>query len=256
MDNRKFAVGLECRNLLQEAVQKHLPLTLTNKQNNCWQVYKSTFIGVLANRLVVALPVADAGAGHIEPSAGQEVAITFKKGYHKCLFVTRIVGREQFELDPGVSMPAMTVFCPQQIEKIQRRSYNRATVPAGEEVVVSFWPSDTTDQSGSCWQAYLVDLSAGGMGLKMGKTQLPALVEGQQVDLEFVPLPDQEPLRLQGRFRHATDAPEAGQSLLGFQLVGLEMSEEGRQILRRIGRIASLYQRQEPLSKHSDLARK
>ena len=257
MDNRKFAVGVECRNLLQEAAQKHLPLTLTNKQNNCWQVYKSTFIAVQSNRLVLALPVADSADSRIEPATGQEVALTFKKGYHKCLFVTRVIGRENHELDAGISMPVMTVFCPQQIEKIQRRAYNRAAAPAGEPVLVDFWPSAADGAvNPPRWQAHLTDLSAGGLGLSMPKNELPAIQEGDQLELEFLPLPDQEPLRLQGRFRHATDMPDGRNALLGFQLLGLEISEEGRMLLRRISRIVNVYQRQEPLARHPNMSRR
>ena len=58
----------------------------------------------------------------------------------------------------------------------------------------------------------------------------------------------QEPLQLQSRFRHVSEKLDTDESLLGFQLMGLEISEEGRGILRRIARIVGVYQRYKQIS--------
>jgi hypothetical protein len=52
---RNFVFGAECKKLLQEAVQKHLPVKLTNKQNDRWQVYKSNLLSVQDNNLIIEL---------------------------------------------------------------------------------------------------------------------------------------------------------------------------------------------------------
>jgi c-di-GMP-binding flagellar brake protein YcgR len=252
--NRKFAVGSECRMLLDEAAGKHLPLIITNKQDTNWRVYHSTFYALKSHRIIVSLPVPDVTTYQMEPAAGQEIGVSFKKGYHKCLFVTRIISQEPYELDPGVMAPSITMLMPEQIEKVQRRAYNRTKAPAGERIPVSFWKDGNLDQ-GTVWEGALSDLSAGGVGISMPKNEIPNLVPGEQFYVQFVPLAGQEPLQLHGCFRHAVESPEGENVILGFKLVGLEMDEEGRHMLRQISRIVNVYQRQAPISEHSNLSR-
>jgi len=254
ISNRNFVVGAECRKLLQLAAQRHLPLTLTNRPEHRWQVYKTHFLSFQSNRLILARPCMDMTEGYMEPTEGQEIAITFKKGYNKCFFVTRIIRCQEFELEPDVYVPAIMITAPQQIEKIQRRNYNRAVVSTDEPVEVEFWSDDPTFTAGpDHWKATLQDLSAGGLSIRMPSGRDPQLQENQQVHMEFVPLPDQPSLCVDARFRHATQLPDDDAITLGFQLVGLEMCEQGRNALRRIGRVISVYQRRRQFCDHPEL---
>jgi c-di-GMP-binding flagellar brake protein YcgR len=257
MDHRNHIVGQECRSVLDYAVIKRLPVKVTLNQDNTWQVYKSNMMAVQGNRLILSLPVPDTAECHMEPAAGQQVAIAFKKGYNKCLFVTRVIGTDRLEIDAGVYMPVMVVFRPEHIERIQRRAYDRVTVMADEPVSVNIRRlGGTAADSGGSWPGILTDLSAGGAGMDLENKLRDRMAEGEQYELEFVPLPGQEVLKLQVRLRHITDHVEKKDwCVLGFQIIGLEMSEEGRKILRRIGRIVSVYKRRMPLEQHDDLTR-
>lgn len=257
---------------MEEAVLKRLPVTITNKsEDNKWQVYKSNFLSVNGNRIVLGQPMSDSADCQFEPASGQEIAISFKKGYNKCLFNTRIIAAQSFELEPGLHMPAISAYRPEQIEKIQRRAYNRTCPPPGENITVTFWRIDNKQQK---FQAVLVNMSAGGLGLHIEESLLDKLDKDGQYEIQFVPFTSnmtdrsiqgmtgntQEPLCLQGRLRQAEELPEGHETnqsgsmaLLGFQLVGLEMSEEGRNTLRRIGRITNIYERQKDLAYHPDL---
>ena len=252
MTRRNFVIGLECKKILSEAVAKHLPLKITNKHDTRWEVYKSGFIGVQGNRLVLAAPVSDMEDGTVKLEEGQEIAITFKKGYNKCLFVTRFIGRCDFETSEGERVQGVQILWPQQIEKFQRRAFNRAPVPPGDPIQVTFWQSDTPakDRKEKKWRGILQDLSAGGLGITMLKSEMPEFQVGDQFEMWFVPLPGQEPLCVPVWFRHVTTVPETDRVMLGFQTVGLEISEEGRSLMRWIGRIANVYQRQRPISEH------
>ncbi|KPK77917.1 MAG: hypothetical protein AMJ79_01615 [Phycisphaerae bacterium SM23_30] len=244
MTQRNYVVGIDCRNMLQDAVQKQLPLKITNQQQKKWHVFKSCFLDFQSNRLTVAMPIPDHQDPDAEPAQGQEIAVSFKKGYHKCLFTTRIISQTQFTLESGPSVPALLILSPPQIEKIQRRAFNRSLAPPGEPITVTFWSSSAQGPSSDHkWRGQLYDLSAGGMGLTLLQSELPHIAEGEQVEICFIPLPGQEPLQLQARFRHATELPETGRFMLGFQLLGLEMDEHGRNLLRRIGRIVNVYKR-------------
>lgn len=252
MQGKNFVVGVQCRQLIETAVEKHLPATITNRAQSRWQVGKSSFLAVKANRIILAQPVPKVGETPLEPADGQEVAITFKKGYHKCLYTTRIVGRTAYDLEDGTHTQALISLWPQQIEKIQRRAYNRAPAPAEPAVTVSLWPvSESDPKSQHKYHGSLSDLSAGGLGVIVPPEQVPLANEGQQFELWFVPLPGHEPLCLPASFRHATALADGKGVMLGFQLVGLELSEEGRGLLRWLGRIANVYLRQQQLCQGS-----
>ena len=252
-DNRKFVVGLECRTLLQESSYRHLPVTITSQQDKRWYMYNSNLLALESNKLIFAQPVCDTPELPASLEQGQEIAVTFKKGYHKCLFVTRVMSSEQFEYEPDVFVPAMTAYCPQQIEKIQRRHFQRAEAPQSEPVTVSISCSANPDGEQIRWGGTLLDLSAGGLAIKVSKSQVPMIQDDQQVQLRFVPLPQQEPLFLEARYRHTTQTQNSDELVMGFQIVGLEMTEQGRNNLRRISRIVNVYQRQQKISLHPNL---
>ena len=255
MAHRNFIVGIECKKLLEGAIAKQVPLTITNKKDDRWQIFRSKLLALQANRLVVSQPVSDTDGMTMDLIDGQEIAVTFKKGYHKCIFVSRVISRTKFESETGDQIEALTLLGPEQVEKISRRAYNRASPPPGENIPVRFCILDGKKSYvlGRKWEGILNDLSAGGVGLTVEKSQDLNLVEGEQFELWFVPLPGQEAMCLQARFRHASELPDSDKMVLGFQLMGLEMTEEGRHALRWIGRVVGVYQRQRPLSEHTEL---
>ena len=242
MRKRKFAVGLDCNQLLEFAQFKQSPLTLTGKgDDNNWQLYKSTILSLHRHRIVISLPNVDPGDYVEELAAGQEIAVTFKKGYNKCLFVTRIIAKEPQQLESGETVAALTIYRPEQIEKIKRRAFERTAVPAHESVAVTFW---CDNGSAGKFQGQLVNISAGGVALKMSAGQEPQWEEDRQCNLQFVAVPGQEPIIATGRFRHATAIDQSDQVMLGFQFIGLELTEQGRGTLRQISNVVSMYDRQ------------
>jgi len=247
MQKRRFATGAECKQLLEDVVEKRLPISITMKHEGDWQIYKSNFLGYHGNRLVLALPAPYLNEYTLEPAPGTEIAVTFKKGYNKCLFLTRIIGPQKYELEPEILVPAMSVYAPEQVEKIKRRAYNRTEPPAGEKIPVTFWLQSNPGQKS---QGILGNISCGGIGLIMPKEAVPALEENSLCGLSFRPLSQQEPLELEVRYRHTSGYEEGPNALVGFQIVGLELTEEGRAKLRQLSRIVSVYERQKPLSYH------
>jgi len=251
MSNRKFVVGAEHKSLLSQAADKHLPVTITTRQDRNWQVYKSNFFCLQANRLVFSHPVPDANDCHMELAPGQEVAVTFKKGYYKFLFTTRAISQEQYELDPGVFVPAIVVLLPERVEKIQRRAYNRVAVPKDlSPVKVTFARYAEDDgQPAESWEGALSDLSAGGVSVVIDASIVSHLQVDEQFELCFTPLAAQDELSLSVRFRHTTNIPGSDQQVLGFQIIGLEIDEEGLGTLRQIARVVSVYKRRIHLSR-------
>ncbi len=241
MRKRKFVAGNECRKLLEFAAEKPLPLTITQRgPDNQWKVYKSTILKLYPYRMEIALPVAEGDHPGMEAIAGQEIAITFKKGYNKCLFTSRIISQDEFEFPSGEKAASLTIYVPEQVEKIQRRAFERTNVPGDMNVEVHFW---SIDDAGEQHAGVLENLSTGGIGVAVDSNHLPGWPDDQLCQVQFTPLPGQESVIAQGRYRHSTHL-DADSNLVGFQFVGLELTEEGRNIMRRLGRVVNVYQRQ------------
>lgn len=251
MAKRRFVNGLECRNLLSQAVQKRTPVTLTNNVDSLWRVYKSHFLSLRGNHLVLSQPIPDEADCHLEPGAGQELAVSFKKGYNKYLFLTKVIKADQYELEPGNSIPVINVYAPDHVEKVQRRVYNRADVPHDNPVTVTFRRSRADSGDTQSWQGQLSNLSAGGLAVQMKAADVPKLPDNEQVTMQFIPLPGHDEIQLEARYRHSTESTETGLSIVGFQIIGLEVSQQGQAMLRRIARVVGVYQRRLPMSKQS-----
>ena len=250
MGKRNYVTGMDCQRMLDEAVEKRLFVKITDKDESQWAMYRSSFLGKQGNRLVLTQPTPEDQQCAIELVEGQNIAVSFKKGYNKCLFVTRVVGHGLYEVEPGVKMPTITVLRPDCIEKLRRRAFNRADVPSGMQIAVTL---RSTAKGRKEWTGLLTNLSAGGMAVQMDNSDAAVLQDDQQFVLEFVPLMDQGSIQVPGRVRHTTASSAGDQSLVGIQFMGLDASEEGRNTLRRLGRIVNMFQRQQPVAKHHDL---
>lgn len=249
MQQRKYIVGGEARGLFDQAIARHLPLSLTTCQEQTWQVYKTYFLAHHANRLLISMPVPDTEGCHIEPAPGQEIALTFKKGYYKHIFISRVLSREEHTHEDGSLCPALAILIPDRIERIQRRAYNRAEVPDMMRIPVHFsLLEDDNEGSDYVYEGLLQDVSAGGLGVRSSDPRINQCQAGQQFQLNFMPPIDQLPIEIFVRLRHITPPTEQAEHDLGFQVVGLEISEEGRAMLRRLGRLANRLQRQNQFS--------
>jgi len=250
MARQRYVNGLECHNLLASMVDKQAPLTLTNKADNLWRVYKSHFVSLRGNQLVLAQPLPDQADCQLEPTVGQQLAVSFKKGYNKCLFLTQLIKADRYEVNPGNFIAVINVYTPEHIEKIQRRAYERAEAPQDEPVTVTFWQSQAGPAEGQRWTGQLANLSAGGMAIIVGSDDVLQLPDNEPLSLQFVPLPGQEPICLDGRLRHATQEATTGNTTIGVQFIGLDADEQGRATLRRISRAVAVYLRRQPLGNH------
>lgn len=246
MRKRKFVVGKETQNLLQTALIKKMPLTITRKHGDDWEMYKSHIISILGHRMVISMPEGREDQPVMAYDKGQELAISFKKGYNKCLFTSRIISQGRSEIEPGKFAETLMVYVPEQVEKIQRRVYERTNVPAGDQISVSFWPVSDSKRR---YVGELTDLSGGGIGVIV-RGVAPDVQAEQHCTIQFVPLPGHEPIIATSIYRHITD-PESDDRKIGFQFIGLETTEQGRMTLRRIGRVVTIYERRNSISNNN-----
>ncbi len=89
--------------------------------------------------------------------------------------------------------------------------------------------------------------------MQIPESDITDLQEGEQFTMRFVPSPDQDLIEVNVRLRHITRDTDTKLGTLGFQIIGMEISEEGRATLRRIGRVVGLYQRHEKQARQASL---
>ena len=170
---------------------------------------------------------------------------------------------------------------PDRIEVVQRRSYFRVEVPQSLKVKVVLWhrgirrqaqkeildaPDDQTldDQAHNYCQGRLMDISAGGAQVivpyqneqdslaspkrdsngKVSRNFCAGdldLRKGQFVGMRFTPMPYETPVMISAQIRTILPTSDGNGASLGLQIVGLEASPEGREVLARLIDIVEKY---------------
>ncbi|MDT8300339.1 MAG: PilZ domain-containing protein [Sedimentisphaerales bacterium] len=170
---------------------------------------------------------------------------------------------------------------PDRIEVVQRRSYFRVEVPQSLKVKVVLWhrnnrrqaekeilvAPDEQAQNGQTHnycQGRLIDISAGGAQVvvpyqtehdsstdprrdstsKVSKSFSAGdldLRKGQFVGMRFTPMPYETPVMISAQIRTILPTSDGNGASLGLQIVGLEASPEGREVLARLIDIVEKY---------------
>jgi len=89
----------------------------------------------------------------------------------------------------------------------------------------------------------LIDISAGGAQVMLDgdESTEPQFRKGQFIGMRFTPLPYETPLVIDAQIRNALPRSDRKSIYLGLQLVGLEASPEGREVLTRLVGIVEQY---------------
>ena len=135
---------------------------------------------------------------------------------------------------------------PDRIEIVQRRNYFRVDVPKSLKVNVVIWhrhhkSEDMHKPPENYWQGKLVDISAGGLQVAIDVETSPDFRDKQFVGLRFTPLPYEQPLMFNAQIRNIVPSADEKNICLGMQIVGLEASPEGRQMLQRLCGVVERY---------------
>ena len=235
--------GSEVVDLLKLAVAKDTQTIMTHLSRGKWHMTKVTLLS--ATDVSLQVDIAQKEKRHpININIDQPVGISFKHDYCKYIFESTVIGFE-----PSVNAKSggiIVIEMPDRIDRIQRRNYYRVSVPQDLNVRVLFWHRGYNDEAKAMpledyWQGTLVDLSAGGLQICVGFDQKPNFREGQLVGLQFTPMPHQQPIQLEAQVRHIAPTADGTQLCLGLQVIGLEATIEGREMLHRLCDVVKTY---------------
>ncbi|MHC4574665.1 MAG: flagellar brake protein [Planctomycetota bacterium] len=248
--------GAESRKVLQTAIAKKVPSIMSYLSKGKWHVAKVQLSDLGAERLSVqVLPTKKPHPVNIR--ADQPVGISIKHGYGKFIFETKVIALEPSR--DWLSGGTIIVDTPDRIEVIQRRNYFRVDVPNSLKVNVLLWhrrqqngdfdgngevlaaEEESQAPPGRYWQGRLVDISAGGAQVGIDAAANEDFRVGQFVGLRFTPMPYETPLVFNAQIRNTLPTADGGSICLGLQIVGLEASSEGREVLARLCNIVERY---------------
>jgi hypothetical protein len=260
--------GPESLTVLQAVVQGQSPAIMSYLSKDKWHVAKVVMKELLTNarggpgRLSVE-GYRTAGKPHpINIRIDQPVGVNFKHAYGKFVFDTTVVGLEP-SADPEAG-GTIVLAAPDRIGVVQRRSYFRVNVPKSLRVNVVLWhrtgKRNSKDRAYSYYEGRLMDISAGGAqvtvplkggpGGETGAAGESELRKGQFMGVRFTPMPYETPLMFSAQIRNVLPTADHTSLCVGLQIVGLEASEEGREILSRLATVVETYHKLNQSSGH------
>jgi hypothetical protein len=269
--------GNEPEKILQTVIDKKVPAIMSYLSKGKWHVAKVLLSELVGDRLTVDSAAPKKKQHPVNIQANQPVGISFKYEYGKFVFDTTVIGFEPSsspEADEGWG-GTMILAVPDRIEVVQRRSYYRVDVPESLKVKVMLWHRsgrreaqkqihDAAEDVHNYCQGRLVDISAGGAQVVVSYSDEAGCPEsvrheskfntsrtfcageldfkkGQFVGMRFTPMPYEMPLVVSAQIRNILPTADGKSASLGLQIVGLEASPEGREVLARLISIVEQY---------------
>ncbi|MEK6675180.1 MAG: PilZ domain-containing protein [Planctomycetota bacterium] len=235
-------------NILEESIRDERHLVLTERSPQGWRLWKSRFVtgSKAAANLLVKLRL-DEGISHTL-EVGSTVGVTFRTGHMKCMFRSTVE-----QVQPRPDGDVLKLLWPENIQRLQRRIFERTAPPRGQVVAVKFWreassePSNPSTSPAVIRHGQMEDLSAGGLRIHVadpGDIQL-----GTTYRCSFAPNQGAPHVVLESILLHK-EAADRSRISLGFQFVGLDSSADGRKTLDRLAKIVSQYQRSRSSTRH------
>jgi len=249
--------GVEPEKILQTAIDQNVPAIMSYLSKNKWHVATVVLRKLSGDSLSVESTTPKKRQRPINIQVHQPVGISFKYGYGKFVFDTTVQGLEpstDTETDRQ-SGGTIVLALPEKIEVVQRRSYFRVNVPQSLKVQALLWhrsgkreqkghTHDTANELHNSCHGRLIDISAGGAQVILPvqeNSPQPEFKKGQFVGMRFTPMPYETPVVLSAQIRNALPTADGRNVSLGLQIVGLEASAEGRQVLTRLIAIVERY---------------
>jgi hypothetical protein len=249
----------EVEQILRIAIDERVFAIMSYMSMDKWNVTKVRIADLSADKLSVEKFDSRTRPRLADIKVNQPVGVSFKHAYGKFVFDTTVVAlKPSGGLNCGES-DTIVLAAPDRIEVVQRRSYFRVNVPHFLNVAVMLWhlskkgdpsligerrkDSDAVSEPRKYYRGVLIDISAGGAQVMLPEQNRASkdFKKGQYIGLRFTPMPYEMPLMFNANIRNILPSEDHKSIYLGLQIVGLEASPEGRQVLYRIAEVTKRY---------------
>ncbi len=207
--------------LLTKAAQRRFVNQLTCRDEEGWSDFKTRFLKFdrREHTLLTTLPKIK-GSPPPPLARGDLIHITFRHGPKKCLFNAPIL-EPRCRVGSSRGQRAIKLGRPERMIEIQRRVFNRVTIPPHISISANLYHLDADQFSystGLYARGYMLDLSAGGACIALRKQHEEQISPGTQLICEFRPEPHSDPIPLACRVRH-TGPSAGGKTCVGLQFM-------------------------------------
>ncbi len=224
---------------LSEACQRGMPLNITLHDEHGWSNYHSRLVHVDDQFLFIEPPIKDHCQTHGELAPAARIGASFKLKHYKHIFIAAVAGMRTINLHSGDTAALLAICVPAQMQRLQRRAFIRAEVPANRVVRAAFWiggqqaePKKSCEQT-PVWFGRVQNISAGGFQISCGGAAAAALDEGDIVGVRLsFGTAAGETVFADAQFRHIETTDQG--PVMGFQFIGLAQSPKGRLALEVI----------------------
>lgn len=229
------------------AVGRHIPITISIRVDQNWTTLQSRVLELKDNHLLLEIPPMEIGIPPHEFVPGEKLGFSFKLKHHKHIFTASVAGFAPVTLESGATINTVSICLPTGMQRLQRRAFFRAPVPANRIVRAAFWlggceaePKGTSPLM-PVWSGRVTNLSAGGFQLigPMEATSFLEVGDTAGVRLSFG-VSSGETVYADAQFRHLL--AQDHQAVMGFQFVGLAYTNKGRDALKIISLKVSEFQ--------------
>jgi len=232
--------------IVKDAVERRIPATLTIRRDKGWLTLHAQFLACQRGQLLLELP---AGPKSSPPplKSAEKIGLTFKLKHHKHICQVTVTDARRVRFDDGRELPVLSLPVPAQMQRLQRRAFQRVEVPANRVVRASFWLGAHQDEPAGAggerlvWIGRVINFSAGGCRLLAEASAGDVLEIGDAVGLRLSFAVGQQAVYADAQLRHIeTDADKA---LLGFQFLGLDQTAAGQRTMDILAAKVVEYQR-------------
>lgn len=255
--------------VLSSIINEQTTAIMSYSSRSKWHVAKVQLKEIKQGRLCIETLRMKQKQHPINIQVDQPVGISFKHKYGKFLFDTTVLSLEPSSGQKLSQNTGGTIIlaAPETIKVVERRSYYRVEVPESLKVKVLMWhrsiKHDPKEQARDCCQGMLFDISAGGAQIIIpGISQTNQIEQnenesesenllklnaninfkkGQFIGLRFTPMPYEKPLTLCAQIRNVLPIENNSGLSIGIQIVGLEASPEGHEVLTRLISVVGKY---------------
>lgn len=231
---------------VEGAVEKHTPVTVTVREHNAWASYHSRLLGADGPHLLVVPPVSDHGDSR-QLAPADRIGVSFKYGHYKHVFSATVVGFSSCDVGDDGESEVIRIVAPTRMQRLQRRAFKRAIVPADALFRAAFWLGGQDAEPGgsddvqSVWTGAVCNISAGGFQMDCHDFGGPKLEVGDIVGVRLMFGVGGETCFADAQCRHVVD--DGGATTFGFQFAGLGHDRKGREALQLISQKVAEIQR-------------
>jgi hypothetical protein len=246
VDEVIMLLGEKSREILDCVRQNRIPANMSYSIDQRWRRNR-IFIETLTAEGLNVTVTPRMSSSELGIQQGQLVGISFQCEYghshDRFIFGSEVLGAQSEHISLAM---------PEEIEIVRNKSFLRCAVPEG--VVIDTEMCQKKQQDGRLVKAAahicqgfsgrLMELSADSLNVAVSTMQGPDLRKGDYLTVRFVPFDNETPITVNACVKHMMPTEKAQEVLLDMEIIGLEVSPEGRMVLRRLCGVVSQYRQQ------------